>query len=56
MQSTTIIISQDSEKSKSLSTRERLWLNNHALDGGNIQEIAAYYGVTSNLVETKWGK
>ncbi len=26
-----------------------------ALDGRNAQEIAAYYGVTVNLVETKWG-
>ncbi len=26
------------------------------LEGKTVQEIAAYYGVTVNLVETKWGK
>lgn len=26
------------------------------LEGYTVQEIAAYYGVTLNLVETKWGK
>ncbi len=26
------------------------------LHGRTVQEIAAYYGVTTNLVEMKWGK
>lgn len=29
---------------------------NDCLEGKTVQEIAAYYGVTVNLVETKWGK
>jgi Zn-dependent peptidase ImmA (M78 family) len=26
------------------------------LEGRTVQEIAAYYGVTENLIEAKWGK